>query len=62
LNCKSGFTGGYFHGLSDLTYGVDVQRIRWCGILQVSFEAFVLFGHFAYRQLQVKTDALCCAG
>ncbi|CAK9198524.1 unnamed protein product [Sphagnum jensenii] len=34
--------GGYFHGLSDLTYGVDVQRIRWCGILQRIAFAFLL--------------------
>ncbi|KAK9136751.1 hypothetical protein Sjap_007345 [Stephania japonica] len=26
--------GGYFHGRGDLTYGVDVDRIRWFGILQ----------------------------
>ncbi|CAM6098238.1 unnamed protein product [Calypogeia fissa] len=26
--------GGYYHGLNDLAYGVDVQLIRWCGILQ----------------------------
>ncbi|OVA03075.1 Protein of unknown function DUF1624 [Macleaya cordata] len=25
---------GYLHGLNDLTYGVDIQRIRWTGILQ----------------------------
>lgn len=27
--------GGYFHRVNDLTYGVDLQRIRWTGILQV---------------------------
>ncbi|KAL6003638.1 hypothetical protein ACLOJK_023871 [Asimina triloba] len=26
--------GGYFHGLNDLTYGVDLEKIRWMGILQ----------------------------
>ncbi|EXC16567.1 hypothetical protein L484_008373 [Morus notabilis] len=26
--------GGYFHGVSSMTYGVDVERIRWLGILQ----------------------------
>ncbi|XP_062023730.1 uncharacterized protein LOC133739926 [Rosa rugosa] len=26
--------GGYFHGVSSLTYGVDIERIRWFGILQ----------------------------
>jgi heparan-alpha-glucosaminide N-acetyltransferase len=28
-------TGGYFHGLRDLSYGVDLDRLRWCGVLQV---------------------------
>ncbi|XP_015582430.1 heparan-alpha-glucosaminide N-acetyltransferase isoform X2 [Ricinus communis] len=26
--------GGYFHGINSLTYGVDIERIRWFGILQ----------------------------
>lgn len=26
--------GGYFHGLDDLSYGVDLVHIRWLGILQ----------------------------
>ncbi|KAL7588184.1 hypothetical protein Lser_V15G41416 [Lactuca serriola] len=26
--------GGYFHGRDDLTYGVDVNQIRWMGVLQ----------------------------
>nr|DAD38195.1 TPA_asm: hypothetical protein HUJ06_008836 [Nelumbo nucifera] len=26
--------GGYFHGRNHLTYGVDVDRIRWLGVLQ----------------------------
>ncbi|XP_070677080.1 uncharacterized protein [Malus domestica] len=26
--------GGYFHGVASLTYGVDIERIRWFGILQ----------------------------
>lgn len=26
--------GGYFHGLRDLSYGVDLDRLRWCGVLQ----------------------------
>ncbi|GAA0157235.1 hypothetical protein LIER_14545 [Lithospermum erythrorhizon] len=26
--------GGYFHGRDDLTYGVDIEKIRWMGILQ----------------------------
>ncbi|XP_058785715.1 uncharacterized protein LOC131660490 [Vicia villosa] len=26
--------GGYFHGITSLTYGVDIQTIRWFGVLQ----------------------------
>ncbi|KAK1420460.1 hypothetical protein QVD17_22076 [Tagetes erecta] len=26
--------GGYFHGRDDLTYGVDIDHIRWMGVLQ----------------------------
>ncbi|KAM5576064.1 hypothetical protein ABKV19_014805 [Rosa sericea] len=26
--------GGYFHGRKHLTYGVDVRKIRWLGVLQ----------------------------
>ncbi|CAA6656001.1 unnamed protein product [Spirodela intermedia] len=26
--------GGYFHGLNSLTYGVNLENIRWLGILQ----------------------------
>ncbi|KDP23228.1 hypothetical protein JCGZ_23061 [Jatropha curcas] len=26
--------GGFLHGLNDLTYGVNVERMRWMGILQ----------------------------
>ncbi|XP_065860382.1 uncharacterized protein [Euphorbia lathyris] len=26
--------GGYFHGRHSLTYGVDVRKIRWMGVLQ----------------------------
>ncbi|KAL2459966.1 Protein of unknown function (DUF1624) [Abeliophyllum distichum] len=26
--------GGYFHGINSLTYGVDIERIRFLGILQ----------------------------
>ncbi|KAL3517392.1 hypothetical protein ACH5RR_019981 [Cinchona calisaya] len=26
--------GGYFHGRDDLTYGVDLDKIRWMGVLQ----------------------------
>ncbi|XP_058076109.1 uncharacterized protein LOC131224773 isoform X2 [Magnolia sinica] len=26
--------GGYFHGRNNLTYGVDIEHIRWLGVLQ----------------------------
>ncbi|KAF7120498.1 hypothetical protein RHSIM_Rhsim13G0006700 [Rhododendron simsii] len=26
--------GGYFHGRNDLSYGVDVRKLRWLGVLQ----------------------------
>jgi len=30
------FIGGYFHGRGKLTYGVDLSKIRWLGVLQVA--------------------------
>ncbi|GMP87530.1 hypothetical protein CsSME_00039864 [Camellia sinensis var. sinensis] len=30
--------GGYFHGRNHLTYGVDVRKIRWLGVLQLCIE------------------------
>ncbi|XP_022640651.1 heparan-alpha-glucosaminide N-acetyltransferase isoform X2 [Vigna radiata var. radiata] len=30
--------GGYFHGRGKLTYGVDLSKIRWLGVLQVHCE------------------------
>ncbi|XP_042398125.1 heparan-alpha-glucosaminide N-acetyltransferase-like [Zingiber officinale] len=34
--------GGYFHGRNNLTYGVDLDRIRWFGILQRISIAYLL--------------------
>ncbi|XP_074591348.1 uncharacterized protein LOC141847255 isoform X2 [Curcuma longa] len=34
--------GGYFHGRNNLTYGVDLDRIRWLGILQRISIAYLL--------------------
>ncbi|XP_018681703.2 uncharacterized protein LOC103985577 isoform X3 [Musa acuminata AAA Group] len=34
--------GGYFHGLHNLTYGVDILRIRWMGVLQRIAIAYLL--------------------
>ncbi|XP_075483900.1 uncharacterized protein LOC142524054 [Primulina tabacum] len=33
--------GGYFHGRSHLTYGVDLEKIRMMGVLQVIQLAFL---------------------
>ncbi|KAH9605314.1 hypothetical protein KSS87_013605 [Heliosperma pusillum] len=35
LGCTRSVGGGYLHGAKSLTYGVDILRIRWMGILQV---------------------------
>ncbi|CAA6664130.1 unnamed protein product [Spirodela intermedia] len=32
---------GYFHGLNNLTYGVDILNIRWMGVLQAVCEIWV---------------------
>lgn len=29
------FAGGFLHGINDLSYGVDISKIRWMGVLQV---------------------------
>ncbi|KAG6712270.1 hypothetical protein I3842_05G095300 [Carya illinoinensis] len=34
--------GGFFHGLNDLTYGVDIEHMRWMGILQRIAIAYLL--------------------
>ncbi|KAJ4972705.1 hypothetical protein NE237_005879 [Protea cynaroides] len=34
--------GGYFHGIYDLSYGVNLERIRWMGILQRIAIAYLL--------------------
>ena len=36
-------SGGYFHGVNSLTFGVDIEKIRWFGILQVSHFIRFLF-------------------
>lgn len=32
--------GGFIHGIKDLTYGVDIEYMRWMGILQVYLIVF----------------------
>ncbi|KAM7279553.1 hypothetical protein ACFE04_006687 [Oxalis oulophora] len=36
--------GGYSHAPDKLTYGVDIKRIRWCGILQRIALAYLVVG------------------
>ncbi len=55
-------TGGYFHGLNNLAYGVDIQHIRWCGVLQVSFEVYSFLLLTFFSTPAVKSDALCFTG
>lgn len=33
--------GGYFHGRNHLTFGVDVEKIRWLGVLQVTLFSYL---------------------
>jgi len=33
--------GGYIHGRHKLTYGVDLDQIRWLGVLQVMYRAHI---------------------
>ncbi|EOA12300.1 hypothetical protein CARUB_v10007979mg, partial [Capsella rubella] len=35
------FSGGFIHGLNNLTYGIDVEKIRFMGILQSNIETYV---------------------
>ncbi|KAL5216458.1 hypothetical protein ABZP36_007859 [Zizania latifolia] len=35
--------GGYSHAPDELTYGVDMKHIRWCGILQmIALASFII--------------------
>ncbi|XP_064956073.1 uncharacterized protein LOC103979454 isoform X2 [Musa acuminata AAA Group] len=45
--------GGYFHGLHNLTYGVDILSIRWTGILQRIAIAYLLA---AICEIWLKSD------
>ncbi|CAL9048311.1 unnamed protein product, partial [Musa banksii] len=45
--------GGYFHGLHNLTYGVDILSIRWTGILQRIAIAYLLA---ALCEIWLKSD------
>ncbi|KAJ0973482.1 hypothetical protein J5N97_021441 [Dioscorea zingiberensis] len=45
--------GGYFHGIRNLTYGVDIANIRWMGVLQRIAIAYVLA---AVCEIWLKSD------
>jgi hypothetical protein len=38
--------GGYIHGRHNLTYGVDLDHIRWLGVLQVTYILHFFFAFF----------------
>ncbi|KAF4371986.1 hypothetical protein G4B88_001486 [Cannabis sativa] len=43
--------GGYFHGVTSMTYGVDIERIRWLGILQFSLMCLAILLSAIYTGL-----------
>ncbi|KAK7270018.1 hypothetical protein RIF29_22867 [Crotalaria pallida] len=45
--------GGFFHGVNDLTYGVDIKHIRWMGVLQRIAVAYLLT---ALCEIWLKSD------
>ncbi|KAK9103977.1 hypothetical protein Scep_020821 [Stephania cephalantha] len=45
--------GGYFHGLNDLTYGIDIQRLRLMGTLQRIAIAYLIV---ALCEIWLKRD------
>ncbi|WOL12595.1 heparan-alpha-glucosaminide N-acetyltransferase-like isoform X1 [Canna indica] len=45
--------GGFFHGIHDLTFGVDILRIRWMGVLQRIAIAYLLT---AICEIWLKSD------
>nr|GMD50965.1 heparan-alpha-glucosaminide N-acetyltransferase [Ipomoea batatas] len=51
--------GGYFHGLNNLTYGVDITQIRWTGVLQrIAIAYFVT----AISEIWLKNDCKVDSG
>ncbi|WOL01801.1 heparan-alpha-glucosaminide N-acetyltransferase-like isoform X1 [Canna indica] len=51
--------GGFFHGLHNLTYGVDIFRIRWMGVLQRIAIAYLLA---AICEIWLRSDDLVDSG
>ncbi|KAL5204857.1 hypothetical protein ABZP36_009728 [Zizania latifolia] len=50
--------GGYSHAPDELTYGVDMKHIRWCGILQMIALAYLVVCKLYY--CHVRTTSLTC--
>ncbi|KAJ8478719.1 hypothetical protein OPV22_022446 [Ensete ventricosum] len=51
--------GGYFHGLHNLTYGVDILSMRWMGVLQRIAIAYLLV---AICEIWLKGDDIVDSG
>lgn len=51
--------GGYFHRVNDLTYGVNLQQIRWTGILQRIAVAYLIA---ALCEIWLKCDDIVNSG
>ncbi|CAH9132541.1 unnamed protein product [Cuscuta epithymum] len=50
--------GGYFHGLYNLTYGVDMTQIRWTGVLQrIAIAYFVAAISEIWLKYDCKVDS-----
>ncbi|KAL9660008.1 hypothetical protein QQ045_024818 [Rhodiola kirilowii] len=45
--------GGYSHAPDELTYGVDLRKIRWCGILQR-----IALAYLAVALLEISTKTV----
>ncbi|EPS73659.1 hypothetical protein M569_01097, partial [Genlisea aurea] len=48
--------GGYSHAPDQLTYGVDIKRIRWCGILQRIALAYLVVASVEIFTRKSSTD------
>ncbi|XP_020575050.1 heparan-alpha-glucosaminide N-acetyltransferase-like [Phalaenopsis equestris] len=40
--------GGYFHGVNSLSFGIDIEKIRWSGILQLPLLHCILLNERHY--------------
>lgn len=49
-------SGGYLHGITSMTYGVDIEKIRWLGILQVLWFAVYINQYDVMKLLSLTTN------